>query len=411
MTVILGGGMSGLSAAYYATEKKLASLVLLEASDRLGGWVCSKKSPNGSLFEIGPRTIRPRGPAGKNTLNLIDDLKLTDKLIPIPFTHPSAKNRMIYVNNKLHLLPNSFGSLIATKEPFKRALINIWLNDVKAPKVTKDDESIYSFVERRMGKDVADYLISPMLCGICAGDAKKISVNFLMGTFFEAEQKYGSIMKGLLASKFEKIFSVFGKNKDKAPVQMQNEIVGLKSAKLAEKEQWSVWGLSGGLEQLPIRLSDNLKSRGVDMRLNEKCEKIKFVSDGAEIEVNNETRKCSRIISALSAKNLAQLVHVQHPQLAKELWGIPMVNVGVVNLEFPGNRLPMEAFGFLVPPMEKIPILGVIFDSCVFPSKSSTVRNFFINLFKYCALNNSLIKHTSRFIDIIILEIYRVDFK
>ncbi|XP_015588358.1 protoporphyrinogen oxidase [Cephus cinctus] len=365
MTVILGGGISGLSAAYYALENpRISSMVLLEASNRVGGWICSNKSPNGAIFEQGPRTVRPRGPGGKNTLELIDRLKLTEKLIPIVSSHPAARNRLIYAENKLHLLPNNLKSLFVKNSPFDRPLISILMNDIKAPRISKEDESIYSFVERRLGKDVADNLISPMICGICAGDAKQISVNFLMPSLFEAEQKHGSIAKGLLMNRVNQMFATKTK---------VIEVSGSGTAEMARKNKWAIWGLKDGLEQLPRTLADNLKSRGLDIRLGNRCERLTFKPGYVELTINGETDKYSRIVSSIAAKNLAQLVRRQHPQLARELEAIPTVTVAVVNIQFSGNVLPMQAFGFLVPPKENLPILGVIFDSCVFPHETDTV--------------------------------------
>ncbi|KAI4491916.1 hypothetical protein M0804_003308 [Polistes exclamans] len=361
MTVVLGGGISGLSAAYYALNNpKINPITLFEASNRLGGWIRSHESSNGVIFEKGPRTIRCLGSAGKNTLNLLEDLQLTDKLISIKSYHPGAKNRMIYSRNKLHLLPNSFLSIIKTNSLFNRSLVSFLAKDLRAPMVRKDDESIYSFVERRLGKDIADYFISPMICGICAGDAQKISVNFLMKSLFEAEQKHGSIAKGL--------FKEFLKKKNVNKTEYRSNL-----AKVAETEKWVVCGLKGGLEELPRSLRNNLLTRGVDIQLNSYCEKLLFQSDHVELTINGKVKKCSQIISSLPAKTLAKLLEEQHPDLAKELKAIPMVTVAVVNLQFADNVLPMDAFGFLVPPRENLPILGVIFDSCIFPKDSSTV--------------------------------------
>ncbi|KAF7407819.1 protoporphyrinogen oxidase isoform X1 [Vespula maculifrons] len=362
MTVVLGGGISGLSAAYYALNNpRIGPIIVLEASNRLGGWIRSHELSNGIIFEKGPRTIRCLGLAGKNTLNLLEDLQLTNKLIPIKSDHPSAKNRMIYSRNKLHLLPNSFLSIIKTNSLLNRSLASFLVKDLIAPMVRKDDESIYSFTTRRIGKDIADYLISPMICGICAGDAQKISVNFLMKSLFEAEQKHGSITKGLLKQLFKK------KN--------VNNKIEYKSnlAKRADTEKWVVWGLKGGLEELPRSLGNNLQSQGVDIQLNSHCEKLFFQSNHVELIINGKARKCSHVISSLPAKTLAKLLEEQHPDLAEQLRSIPMVTVAVVNLQFADNVLPMNAFGFLVPPGENLPILGVIFDSCIFPKDSSTV--------------------------------------
>ncbi|XP_058807057.1 protoporphyrinogen oxidase [Phymastichus coffea] len=382
MTAILGGGIGGLSAAYYCIENPvLGPIVLYEASKRFGGWIKSIKLPNGAIFEKGPRTIRPAGIAGENTLQLANNLNLNDKIIHIDCRHPAARNRLIYVNNKLHTLPNSLTGLFKKQEPFNRRLISIVWNDLAAGKTSKEDESIYSFVERRLGKDIADYLISPMICGICAGDAKKISVNFLLKSAFELEQKYGSLTKGMVME--------FMKRKK---VKKNKENILTILAKRAKEEKWSVWGLKDGLEVLPRELKNYLDSKSnVKLNLDTKCEQIIFKSNQVELLINGRTEKFAKVISSLSTKSLAPLLHKQHPQLSRELAAIPLSTVAVVNFQYPGNLLPMEAFGFLVPPNQNLPILGVIFDSCVFKN-SDTVLTVIMGgawFDKYFSKNNS----------------------
>lgn len=95
---------------------------------------------------------------------------------------------MIYVNGELHTLPSSLGEVFIQKTPFSKPLAAALLHDLKAEKKVLSDESIYSFVERRFGSELADYVISPMICGICAGDAKEISVKFLTTLLPQLEQ-------------------------------------------------------------------------------------------------------------------------------------------------------------------------------------------------------------------------------
>jgi oxygen-dependent protoporphyrinogen oxidase len=84
-------------------------------------------------------------------------------------------------------MPNGPGGIFKTLPPFSKPLIFAGLKDIFTgkSKVPIEDESIYDFVARRLGKEVADYAISPVICGICAGDAKEISVKFLMKDIFE----------------------------------------------------------------------------------------------------------------------------------------------------------------------------------------------------------------------------------
>ncbi|XP_014470081.1 PREDICTED: protoporphyrinogen oxidase isoform X1 [Dinoponera quadriceps] len=369
MTVVLGGGISGLSAAYYAAnEARLASVTLLEASDRVGGWIRSRRSPSGAIFEQGPRTVRPHGPAGMNTLDMIDDLQLTHKLIRINASHPIAQNRLIYSEQALHMLPMSLKGLFKTISLLDRPLVNCLWTDLKAPKVSKEDESIYSFVQRRLGRDIADRLISPIICGVCAGDARQISVNFMMKSLFEAEQKHGSIVKGFLAKKLKKVFSRSKSKETKEARAINDATMG----RVVQLEKLAIWSLEGGLEQLPLALADNLEKRGVTMETGTKCERLTFKADRVELSASGDVREYSRVISSLPAKSLAELLQEQHPELSAELRAIPSVTVAVVNLEYPGDVLPLQAFGFLIPPEENLPLLGVIFDSCMVPKESAT---------------------------------------
>ena len=379
MTAILGAGMSGLSAAFYALENpKLSSIVMLEASNRVGGWVRSKQEPDGTIFEQGPRTIRPIGASGKNTLELMEKLDLTSKIIPIKRSHPVVRCRLIYADNQLHLLPNSLKGMIKKNTLLNRSLLSVVWNDLWAAKVTKEDESMYSFIERRFGQDVADKIISPVVCGIYAGDAREISIKSAMKFMFEAEQKYGSVVKGLV---YGNILDNANKKAQKKKAELaakdgiQSNVepnVHTSLADRAKTEMWSIWSIEGGLEQLPKALADNITKRGVNIKMGHKCEELRFDKDHIELTVNGETDKYSNVVSSLPARCLADLVQKQHPELSKELRGIPTVTVGVVNLQFSENALPINAFGVLVPPKEEIPILGVIFDSCVVPQKSKT---------------------------------------
>lgn len=373
MTVILGGGISGLSAAYYAiNEARLTSVALLEASDRVGGWIRSRSSPSGALFEQGPRMIRSQGSAGLNTLNMIEDLQLTNKVISIGHNHPMARNRLIYSQQALHMLPTSVKGFFKTISLLDRPLINCLWTDLRAPKVFKEDESIYSFVQRRFGQDIADNIISPMVCGIYAGDARQISVNFMFKSLFEVEQQYGSIVKGLLINQLKKLFSRSKSRETKkdADESVKDSFTSL--ARKAELQGWEIWSLQGGLEQLPLALVNHLEKQGVRIETGTKCERLTFKADRVELSVNGNAREYSRVISSLPAKKLAELLQEQHPELSAELKAIPSVTVAVANLEYRGDVLPLKAFGFLIPPQENLPLLGVIFDSCMVPKKSVT---------------------------------------
>ncbi|KPJ05442.1 Protoporphyrinogen oxidase [Papilio xuthus] len=366
MAVILGGGIGGLSTAYYLPKNNISNnnnlkLLLLEATNYCGGWIKSIKTKD-YIFEQGPRTIRPKGIVGLNTLNMIQDLGLSEHVFPIKSDHPAAKNRMIYVNNSLHLLPSSLKGVFQTNEPFSKPLIYAIFNDLRSPQKQMKDDSIYNFAERRFGKEIADYAIAPMICGICAGDAKEISVKFLMKTLFEWEQNYGGVMKGMMKS-FMK-----GKN--------DNDLYLSELAKRAQEEKWNVYTIKGGIANFPATLLQHLRENNVDVKLNNKVNEIQFV-DSSTVKLINRSGEeimANHVYSSIPSHALADLVEKQHPDLAANLKGIPFVTVGLVNFYFDTDKpLISPAFGFLVPPIENSPILGVVFDSCCLPDQNGTV--------------------------------------
>ena len=189
---VLGGGISGLAAAYRLTQihPSPKRIVLLEAGHRLGGWIHSTRNEDGVVFEHGPRTLRPVGESGVTTLNLVQELKLSDKVLSVPHKHPSSLNRFVYVNSKLIRLPFLLSAVFKTFPPFRRPFIAAAFRDLFTAKSTEDDESIFDFVSRRIGPDVAEYAIDPLVRGVCAGDAKEISVKLLLKTLKDWEQKY-----------------------------------------------------------------------------------------------------------------------------------------------------------------------------------------------------------------------------
>lgn len=370
MSIILGGGIGGLSAAYYLLQQSAQSHapLLFEASNRFGGWIKTEfpTADKKVRFEIGPRTLRPKGIEGVNTLALCSELNLNDSILAIPSKHPAAKNRLLAVNNELCLLPSSLFGLFKTIPPFKAPIIYGLTHDLSHSYVGKPltDDSMYNFVERRFGTDIAKYLISSMICGICAGDAKEISVKFLLKDLFEYEQKYGSVVKGLYRKTVERWSK---KNaKDEKSTATSVEKCHLVQRSLAER--WSVYSLNEGLEKLPHTLAQRLTQNGVKLNSNAKCEHMQFNSDGgATISVNGKSYESASIVSGLPAFELGKLLKKQHPQLADELLAIPYVDVAVINFQFDdGELLRQPGFGFLVPPIENSPLLGVIYDSCCF---------------------------------------------
>lgn len=323
-----------------------------------------RNSERGFLFEQGPRTIRPAGVPGANTLNLIDELGIAEEVVSVPKTHVAAKKRLIYVNQQLHELPSSLGGLFKRTKPFSAPLITALYRDYKspAPKSQLVDDSIYNFVERRFGREVADYAISAMVCGICAGNAKEITVKMLLKDLYELERQHGGVVRGIMA----KIMKA-----KVPPVKIDRSLLAQK----AMNEKWFVYTIRGGLQTLIEALDDNVRQLGGDVSTGNKCENISFAKNGeTTLHFASQTVTTSKkVVSAVPSYALAPMVSAEHPQLSSLLKEIPYADVAVVNVQFEGQVLNREGFGLLVPPCENLPILGVIFDSCCFDMGNNTV--------------------------------------
>ena len=183
--VILGGGISGLSAAFHFYKiKPHAKIVLLEASSRLGGCIQSK-SVGPFLFELGPRTFeKNRSPF---LLKLIEEVGLKDEIIE---SDPSAKKRFIWHQNKLRSIPSFWPILLAAVA-----------KDLVSKKKLNEDESIHDFAVRRFGKKIAEIFFNPMAKGVFGGDSRKLSLQSCFPILHEWEQRHRSIIQAMFKEK------------------------------------------------------------------------------------------------------------------------------------------------------------------------------------------------------------------
>ncbi|XP_060113128.1 protoporphyrinogen oxidase [Heteronotia binoei] len=353
---VLGGGVSGLAACYYLVRSPQApKVILLEGSSRLGGWIHSTCTEEGAVFEHGPRGIRPAGAVGKNTLLMVSELGLEAEVLPVCGDHPASKNRYLYVGGSLHKLPSGIGGILRTVPPFSRPLIWSGLKDLTAPRGSKTDESIHTFVERRFGQQLADIVIDCLCRGVFAGDCRTLSMRSCFPVLFQAEQTHRSVILGMALGGGESI-----------PVESP-------LIHRAQKERWSQWSLRRGMEVLPEALADFLKRRGVEIHQDASVKQLeKTAAGGWQIALEDGVVEADHVISALPAKALAASLPTWAEPLSQELRAIPAVSVGVVNLQYNGVELPVMGFGHLVPSFEDSSLLGIVYDSVAFPEQDGS---------------------------------------
>ncbi len=194
---VVGGGVSGLAAAYRLTQRG-ASVTLYEASDRLGGVIRSERR-DGYLMEGGPDCFLDKPPARQ----LCAELGLDDQLIRV---RPEARHSFIVRGRRLLPIPEGLYLMApSAMGPFARSSVVSWpgkarmlLDLVLPPRRSSGDESLASFGRRRLGREALERLAQPLLGGIYAADPERLSLAATMPQFLEMERRQGSILRALL---------------------------------------------------------------------------------------------------------------------------------------------------------------------------------------------------------------------
>ncbi|XP_032017091.1 protoporphyrinogen oxidase isoform X2 [Hylobates moloch] len=324
--VVLGGGISGLAASYHLSRAPCPpKVVLVESSERLGGWIRSVRGPNGAIFELGPRGIRPAGALGARTLLLVSELGLDSEVLPVRGDHPAAQNRFLYVGGALHALPTGLRGLLRPSPPFSRPLFWAGLRELTKPRGKEPDETVHSFAQRRLGPEVASLAMDSLCRGVFAGNSRELSIRSCFPSLFQAEQTHRSILLGLL----------LGAGRTPQP---DSALI-----RQALAERWSQWSLRGGLEMLPQALETHLTSRGVSVLRGQPVCGLSLQAEGRwKVSLRDSSLEADHVISAIPASVLSELLPAEAAPLARALSAITAVSVAVVNLQYRGAHLPVQ---------------------------------------------------------------------
>jgi oxygen-dependent protoporphyrinogen oxidase len=347
--VIVGGGITGLATAH-ALEKgrEPCEVHLVEAAPRLGGNLVTV-SYSGFTIDGGPDSWVASKP---HATRLAKELGLGDELIG---TRPDTRKVYIVWKKKLHAMPEGLILGIPTEwKPFAETELfglDTKLRALLEPFIPRkvfagdDDESIASFVTRRLGADICDRIAGPLLGGIFAGDPESLSVRACIPQLVEAEAKYGSLVRAMRALR--------GARKEAAG---------------GEYEASAFLSLKRGIGDLVTYTAHRLKD--AEISTDRPATRVSRLGDDDSrgrwaVETPSGTLYADHVALAIPAHASAGLVRGFDPMLAGMLGSVGYVSTATVFLAYRKYdvRHPLDAVGFLVPRSENRPILACTFVS------------------------------------------------
>jgi oxygen-dependent protoporphyrinogen oxidase len=348
--VIIGGGITGLATAH-ALEKASGrcAVRLLEAGPQLGGNLVTIRH-NGFIIDGGPDSWVATKP---HATRLAKEVGLGDELIG---TRPDTRKVYIVWQRKLHPMPEGLVLGIPTEwRPFAEtsllgfdAKLRAGLDVLVPRKVLEGDadESIGAFVSRRLGSEITERIVGPLLGGIFAGDADSLSVRACVPQLVEAEAKYGSLIRAMRALKKER--------KEKGAT--------------GDGESSTFVSLKRGVGDLVLNVAHRLK----DAEVTTSCPVSRIarlprgdVRGAWAVETHGGTLYADHVALTLPAHAAARIVADADPTLAGMLREVEYVSTATVFLAYRkfDVRHPLDAVGFLVPRAENRPIIACTFVS------------------------------------------------
>jgi len=352
---IIGGGIAGLSAAYYATRKApQANITLIESSNRWGGKITTDRvslAEGQFIIEGGPDTFLATKPYATA---LCKELGLGDRLHG---TNPKQKNTYVLHHNRLEPLPDGLAMMIPTNvgSILKSQLVSwfgkarMGLDFIQPAKAVDGDESLGTFVSRRLGREAYENLIEPLMSGIYAGDGDQLSLASTFPYLRDLELKYGSLARGALQLR---------KQSNGKAVQ------GSRSAFLTP---------TTGLAEIVEALVKYLQVNHVDLRLNTVVSRISNLDSRYVVGLEDgSSLAADSVILAAPAFVSGTLLASINSRLAADLQSIPYASTATVSLAYRQSDLPrqLDGYGYVIPRREGRRALACTWTSTKFPHRA-----------------------------------------
>jgi oxygen-dependent protoporphyrinogen oxidase len=339
--VVLGAGLTGMTTSFHLQKKGL-NFVLLEKADRVGG-VIKSINEDGFLYEEGPNS---------GVIGNIEVVKLFEELASdceMEEASNLVKKRYVLKDGKWEALPGGFKAAISTPLFTLKDKFRILLEPFR-PAGNNPHETLAGLVRRRMGKSFLDYAIDPFIIGVYAGDPNRLVPKYALPKLYQLEQQYGSFIGGTIRKQF----------------QPKTEEM--------KKVTRGVFSVKGGLSVLIDTLEHKIgKDR---ILLNAKDIIVKPVGDHFEVSWTNSqnehiTLQTKKVISTIGAHQLSEVLPFIEPIELSKITSLHYTKVLEVVVGFKEWKgMPLDAFGGLIPFVEKRDLLGVLFMSSLFKDRA-----------------------------------------
>jgi protoporphyrinogen/coproporphyrinogen III oxidase len=341
--LVVGGGISGLGCAYALRKSGVATL-LVEAAPRAGGVIRSERR-EGYLLELGPQSF-----SGTETIRqLCRELGLEKELLEAPANAP----RYVLIDGKLQPVPLSPPAFL-TSPLFRMGTKATLMRDALGKSSPPDaDESIAAFVRRKFSAELLDKLVGPFISGIFAGDPEELSLRAAFPQVYEAEKKYGSVIRGMKEA--AKSSSAPTKRPTLSTFRGGNET--LVQALVARLEN----SLCCNTQVLSIRREPSGTSAPASTFTTE-----------VRVSGSTETITSDFLILATPTNTAARLLSLIDSSFEVCLGAIEYASIAVVALGYPKTAVKqsLDGFGFLVPRSEKLRVLGSVWNSSLFAGRA-----------------------------------------
>jgi oxygen-dependent protoporphyrinogen oxidase len=329
---IIGGGISGLTAAFLLKNKNF-EVALFEKSGCVGG--------NIQTVKIDGYTIEYAANSLLKSPRLVDLIRALGLESEVEAANTANKKRYVLRNGKLCALPMALAKM-ATNDFFSwRAKLRL-LKEPFVKSKSQAGESVAAFFERRLGREIVERAADPFIAGIYAGSPDNLSVKAAFPRLYELERDYGSLLVGLLRSKTEKADANFPRT----------------------------FSFRDGVQTLTDRLAGSL---GETVKTNTEVLKIEKTSNGKwRVKTNLDENIFDVLIISTTAEAAAKLIENTDADLSEQLRKIyyPPVAMVFFGVKKEDLRENLDGFGFLVPSSERRKILGTIWNSAVFANRA-----------------------------------------